>query len=445
MEFFRNKFRSLTSSQFIILGFLLVILAGSLVLMLPFSTNDGRGASFADALFTTTSAVCVTGLIVKDTATYWSSFGQAVILLLIQIGGMGVVTVAVAILSFSGGRIGLMQRFTMQEAISAPHVGGIVKLVKFILGGVFLIEGLGAILFALVFIPEFGLGRGLWYSVFHSISAFCNAGFDLMGIKEEFSSFTSFSGNFIVNITTMFLIVIGGIGFLTWDDIRKNRLHFKRYKMQTKVILSVTLILILLPALFFFFFEEGGRPFGERLLTSFFQSVTTRTAGFNTVDLSRYSETGLLIFILLMIVGGSPGSTAGGMKTTTFAVLLSSAVSVFQRKEHIHFFGRRLPGDTLASASSIFVLYLSLFLTGGMVISSVEGLPLMTALFETGSAIGTVGVSLGLTPYLGQVSRWILIGLMFFGRVGGLTLIYAALRGKSKNGSKFPKEKLTVG
>lgn len=445
MEFFRNKFRSLTSSQFIILGFLLVILTGSLVLMLPFSTNDGRGASFADALFTTTSAVCVTGLIVKDTATYWSSFGQAVILLLIQIGGMGVVTVAVAILSFSGGRIGLMQRFTMQEAISAPHVGGIVKLVKFILGGVFLIEGLGAILFALVFIPEFGLGRGLWYSVFHSISAFCNAGFDLMGIKEEFSSFTSFSGNFIVNITTMFLIVIGGIGFLTWDDIRKNRLHFKRYKMQTKVILSVTLILILLPALFFFFFEEGGRPFGERLLTSFFQSVTTRTAGFNTVDLSRYSETGLLIFILLMIVGGSPGSTAGGMKTTTFAVLLSSAVSVFQRKEHIHFFGRRLPGDTLASASSIFVLYLSLFLTGGMVISSVEGLPLMTALFETGSAIGTVGVSLGLTPYLGQVSRWILIGLMFFGRVGGLTLIYAALRGKSKNGSKFPKEKLTVG
>lgn len=445
MEFFRNKFRSLTSSQFIILGFLLVILTGSLVLMLPFSTNDGRGASFADALFTTTSAVCVTGLIVKDTATYWSSFGQAVILLLIQIGGMGVVTVAVAILSFSGGRIGLMQRFTMQEAISAPHVGGIVKLVKFILGGVFLIEGLGAILFALVFIPEFGPGRGLWYSVFHSISAFCNAGFDLMGIKEEFSSFTSFSGNFIVNITTMFLIVIGGIGFLTWDDIRKNRLHFKRYKMQTKVILSVTLILILLPALFFFFFEEGGRPFAERLLTSFFQSVTTRTAGFNTVDLSRYSETGLLIFILLMIVGGSPGSTAGGMKTTTFAVLLSSAVSVFQRKEHIHFFGRRLPGDTLASASSIFVLYLSLFLAGGMVISSVEGLPLMTALFETGSAIGTVGVSLGLTPYLGQVSRWILIGLMFFGRVGGLTLIYAALRGKSKNGSKFPKEKLTVG
>lgn len=445
MTVLRNKIRHIRSSQIIILGFFVVILLGSLVLMLPFSTRDGRGALFYDALFTATSAVCVTGLIVKDTATYWSEFGQFVILLLIQIGGMGVVTVAVALMAFSGKKVGLMQRSTMQEAISAPQVGGIVKITKFILFSIFVIELVGAILLSIAFIPEFGVVKGTWYSVFHSISAFCNAGFDLMGVKEAFSSLTLYEGNGIVLITIMLLIVIGGLGFLTWEDIKRNLWNFKKYRMQSKVVLSVTLFLLVVPMVYFFFMEYSDKALSERMLSSAFQSVTARTAGFNTTDLSLLSEAGQLLFILLMIIGGSPGSTAGGMKTTTIAVLFSSAFSVFKRREHTHFFGRRLAEDVVYHASAICLLYVVLFLSGGMVISSVEGIPLLSALFETGSAVGTVGLSLGLTPGLGGLSKAILIGLMFFGRVGGLTLIYATLSEKSKDGSKYPQEKITVG
>lgn len=441
----KKRHKHITSFQVIIVGFFSVILLGSLFLMLPWATQDGQGASFGDALFTSTSAVCVTGLILHDTATYWSMFGQGIILFLIQIGGMGVVTVAVAIVAASGRKIGLMQRSTMQEAISAHQVGGIVRLTKFILKTGFLIELTGAILLSFVFCKDFGLGKGIWYSVFHSISAFCNAGFDLIGIREPFSSLTAYADQPIVNITIMALIVIGGIGFLTWADIKKNKWHWKKYRMQSKVILSVTAGLIFFPAVYFFFFEFSHLPLGERIWTSFFQSVTPRTAGFNTVDLSLISETGVLLMILLMITGGSPGSTAGGMKTTTVAVLISSALAVFQKKESAHFYGRRIPDDTIRHAATILLMYLVLFLSGGMIISSVENISLLSALFETGSAIGTVGLSMGITPTLGRLSQGILIGLMFFGRVGGLTLIFAALSERKNTNAKLPQEKITVG
>lgn len=441
----KKRHKHITSFQVIIVGFFSVILLGSLFLMLPWATQDGQGASFGDALFTSTSAVCVTGLILHDTATYWSMFGQGIILFLIQIGGMGVVTVAVAIVAASGRKIGLMQRSTMQEAISAHQVGGIVRLTKFILKTGFLIELTGAILLSFVFCKDFGLGKGIWYSVFHSISAFCNAGFDLIGIREPFSSLTAYADQPIVNITIMALIVIGGIGFLTWADIKKNKWHWKKYRMQSKVILSVTAGLIFFPAVYFFFFEFSHLSLGERIWTSFFQSVTPRTAGFNTVDLSLISETGVLLMILLMITGGSPGSTAGGMKTTTVAVLISSALAVFQKKESAHFYGRRIPNDTIRHAATILLMYLVLFLSGGMIISSVENIPLLSALFETGSAIGTVGLSMGITPTLGRLSQGILIGLMFFGRVGGLTLIFAALSERKNTNAKLPQEKITVG
>ena len=441
----KKRHKHITSFQVIIVGFFSVILLGSLFLMLPWATQDGQGASFGDALFTSTSAVCVTGLILHDTATYWSMFGQGIILFLIQIGGMGVVTVAVAIVAASGRKIGLMQRSTMQEAISAHQVGGIVRLTKFILKTGFLIELTGAILLSFVFCKDFGLGKGIWYSVFHSISAFCNAGFDLIGIREPFSSLTAYADQPIVNITIMALIVIGGIGFLTWADIKKNKWHWKKYRMQSKVILSVTAGLIFFPAVYFFFFEFSHLSLGERIWTSFFQSVTPRTAGFNTVDLSLISETGILLMILLMITGGSPGSTAGGMKTTTVAVLISSALAVFQKKESAHFYGRRIPDDTIRHAATILLMYLVLFLSGGMIISSVENIPLLSALFETGSAIGTVGLSMGITPTLGRLSQGILIGLMFFGRVGGLTLIFAALSERKNTNAKLPQEKITVG
>lgn len=437
--------KHLSSAQIIILGFAAVIFTGSLLLMLPISTRDGQGAIFSDALFTATSAVCVTGLVVQDTATYWSVFGQAVIIILIQIGGMGVVTMAVAVTIFSGRKISLKQRSTMQEAISAHKVGGIVRLTGFILKMTFLFELIGAVVMSPVFCREFGLTRGIWYGIFHSISAFCNAGFDLMGRKTPFSSLTSYSGHPVINITIMSLIVIGGIGFITWDDMKVNKYHIKKYRMQSKVVLVTTSLLIFIPALYFFFFEFLNVPVGERILNSLFQAITPRTAGFNTVDLTLLSETGLAIIIILMLVGGSPGSTAGGMKTTTFAVLISTSVSVFSRREHTQFFGRRIMEDTVRNAATILTMYLTLFLTGGFIISRVEGLPLMACLFETASAVGTVGLTLGITTQLGLVSQIILIILMYFGRVGGLTLVFAALSRRKGNTARLPQEKMTVG
>ena len=437
--------KRLSSSQIIILGFAGAILFGSILLTLPFSTRDGHGALFSDALFTATSAVCVTGLVVQDTATYWSTFGQAVIIALIQIGGMGVVTVAIAISSFSGKQISLKQRSTMQEAISAHKVGGIVRLTGFIIKMTIIFELLGAVIMAPTFCKEFGVLKGIWYAIFHSISAFCNAGFDLMGAKTPYSSLTYFVDNPVINFVIMSLIIIGGIGFMTWDDIKVNKHHVRKYRMQSKVILITTVLLISLPALYFFLFEFGDKPMGERIWSSLFQSVTPRTAGFNTADLTQISETGTAITIMLMLIGGSPGSTAGGMKTTTLAVLFSTAISVFRRREETHFFGRRVNDDTIRNAATILMMYVILFLTGGFLISHIESLPLLTCLYETASAIGTVGLTLGITPNLGIASQIILIVLMYIGRVGGLTLIFSALSGNQGNTARPPQEKITVG
>lgn len=439
-----------SSPQMIIFGFILVNLMGCLLLMLPSSTVEKVGTSFSDALFTSTSAICVTGLVIHDTASYWSMQGQLIIMVLIQIGGMGVITAASAIAILSGKKIGLMQRSTMQESISATQVGGIVRLTGFILRAMLAIELLGAIFMAPVFCEEFGMKKGVWYAVFHSVSAFCNAGFDLMGVNQPFSSLTGFNGNTTINLAIIALIVIGGIGFLTWDDIWHHRLHFHKYRLQSKVILTVTILLILLPALYFYFYEFGRAEWTdlsekERILASAFQSVTPRTAGFNTVDLNRMSEPSQLIMILLMLIGGSPGSTAGGFKTTTLAVLLLTSFAVFFRKEDVQCFGRRIPSETVKNAATILFLYMSLFLLGGVVISCVDQVPLMGALFETSSAIGTVGLSLGLTPQLSLFSHMLLILLMFWGRVGGLTLIFAVVSGHRFTKSKLPQEKITIG
>ncbi|MCM1123873.1 MAG: Trk family potassium uptake protein [Eubacterium sp.] len=444
------KNRKLSSSQIILLGFLGVIAVGTFFLMLPCSKAGTGGAPFLDALFTATSAVCVTGLITNDTATYWSAFGQAVLLCLIQIGGLGVITLAIFITKLSGRKIGLMQRSTMQESIAAPQMGGIVRMVGFILKMVVVIELLGAVALLPVMVMEFGVGKGIWYAVFHSISSFCNAGFDLMGVKEQYSSLTSYTGNVVVNVVVMTLIVVGGIGFLTWDDIKRNRLHLRRYRMQSKVVLSVTCVLLILPALYFYFSEFGTSAWadmstGERVLAALFQSVTTRTAGYNTVDLTKLTEPGQMIMIILMLIGGSPGSTAGGMKVTTFAVLFATAIAVFRRRPNAHVFGRRIPNDTAHYAATVLVLYLSLFLAGGIFIGSVEHMAILPALFEAASAIGTVGITLGITPSLCMASKIVLIILMFLGRVGGMTIVYAALARKHPYVSEFPQEKIMVG
>ncbi len=444
------KRRRLSSSQIILLGFLGVIASGTILLMLPWARAGAGSAPFLDALFTATSATCVTGLITNDTATYWSVFGQTVILCLIQVGGLGVITVAIFITKLSGRKIGLMQRSTMQEAIAAPQMGGIVRMTGFILKMVVVIEALGAAALLPAMIPEFGIVRGIWYAVFHSISSFCNAGFDLMGVKEPYSSLTSYTGDVAVNVIVMVLIVVGGIGFLTWDDVKRNRFHLRRYRMQSKVVLTVTAVLIVLPAVFFYW-KEFGMPgwedmsVGERILASFFQSITTRTAGYNTVDLTQLTQSGQMIMILLMLIGGSPGSTAGGMKVTTLAVLFATAVAVFRRRPNAHIFGRRIPNDTAHYAATVLILYLSLFLAGGIFIGCAENMPIVPALFEAASAIATVGVTLGITPDLCAASKVVLIILMFLGRVGGMTIVYAALSTKHPYVSEFPQEKIMVG
>lgn len=439
------KKKHLTSFQLIILGFAGVILLGTILLMLPVSTLENVSTPFHEAMFTATSAVCVTGLVVKDTGSYWSVFGQMVILVLIQIGGLGVVTMAVSVSLLSGKKISLMQRSTMQDAISAPKVGGIVRLTRFILKGTLLIETAGAILLLPVFLSDYGL-KGSWMAVFHSVSAFCNAGFDILGTADHtFPSLMQYSGNVFINVVIMLLIIIGGIGFLTWDDIYMNKMKFKCYHMQSKIILITTICLILLPAIFFFVYDLKNLSVGERLLAATFQSVTTRTAGFNTINISEMSEASKAVMILLMLIGGSPGSTAGGMKTTTFTILLLNAIATFRSQENAGAFGRRLEYNVIKNAATIAMLYFTLFFVGGIAISIYEDFPLLDCLYEAASAVGTVGLTLGITPELHVFSQVVLIILMYLGRVGGLTLIYAVFFGRNKKNAKLPLEKITVG
>lgn len=441
---------SLTPAKIILGGFFLIIFTGGILLSLPIASKSGQATPFLDAIFTSTSATCVTGLIVHDTYSYWSIFGQAVILLLIQIGGMGVVTLAIAITLFSGKKIGLKQRFVMQESISAPQVGGIIRMTKFIVKGTILFELAGAAIMAIQFCPQVGFVRGLWFSVFHSVSAFCNAGFDLMGnTSGPFSSLTSYTGNPVITLPVMALIVIGGIGFFVWDDIRTNNLRYKYYHLQTKIVLVTTFLLIVIPAALLFIFEFsraewGEMPVGERILASLFQSVTPRTAGFNTVDLNELSMSAQLLCIIMMLIGGSPGSTAGGIKTTTFALAFLCIRSAFQNQESIQCCKRRIPYDILRNAIAIMTMYLSMFLLASFLISWADDVAIKTSAFEASSAIATVGLSLGITADLGAFSKILLMLLMYFGRVGGLTMLYA-LTNRNKLPVMLPQERITVG
>ena len=445
-----KKNRQLSPSQIIPLSFFAMILLGTLLLMLPFATRDGRGADLETALFTATSASCVTGLVLQDTAQYWTLFGQIVILCLIQVGGMGIVTMAVIISMFSGRKIGLKERWVMQESIAAPQVGGIVRMTGMILKVTLAVELAGAALLALSFCRTMNVGKGLWYALFHSVSAFCNAGFDLMGIKEPCSSLTAFTGDAIVNITLVLIILIGGIGFATWNDVREHGLRINRYSQQSKIILVTSLVLVLGGFCFMFFYEFALPQWaelspGQRTLAALFQTVTPRTAGFNTVDLNAMSGAGKLVMLCLMLIGGAPGSTAGGFKMTTIAVLLLCVRAAYRGRESAEAFGRRVPDQSIRNAAAVFMLYILLFVGVGIAICCIDGVGLMPALFEAASAVATVGLSLGITAQLSTVSHLLLILLMFFGRVGGLTLIYAVSTGDGPTGARLPMGRVTVG
>ena len=437
--------KKLSSFQIIITGFLTVILIGTFLLCLPIAGKTGRWTPLEDALFTATSAVCVTGLVVRDTATAWSGFGQTVILLLIQIGGLGIVSVTAFIATLSGKRISLLQRSMLQESISAHQVGGIIRMTGFLFRVAFIAEALGAVAMLPVFCMRFG-ARGIWMAVFHSLSAFCNAGFDVMGTSTgEFSSFTGVGSSLGIVIPACLLIVVGGIGFLTWNDIAEHGFHLRKYRMQSKAILAVTAVLIAVPAVLFFFIDFSGYGLKERICLSLFHAVTPRTAGFNTADLGSMSSAGRALTTALMLIGGSPGSTAGGMKTTTVAVLLATAAAVFRRRKNPQMFGRRIEEQAVRSASTLLLMYLFLTVTAAFVISTIEGLPFGVCAFEAASAIGTVGLSLGITPSVGLVSHLILMLLMFLGRVGGLTVMFAAVRSNGSEVAQRPVEKINVG
>ena len=439
-----KQFR-LSGSQSILLGFLTMIAAGALLLMLPVSTKTEEWTSFTDAFFTATSASCVTGLVVYDTATHWSVFGQIVILTMIQIGGMGVVTMTTILSRLIGKKLSLQARTTLQEAVSAPNLGEILKYTRFICIGTVIFEAAGAVIMAPVFMSEYGVIKGLWISVFTSISAFCNAGFDLNGSHGPFSSMVPYMDNPVIVITLVLLILTGGLGFLTWLDIRKHGLKFSRYSTQSKIIIAMEIVLVFLPMIYLFFGEYDYLPFGQRFLASLFQAVTPRTAGFNTTDYNFFSGTGILLTVILMLIGGAPGSTAGGMKITTVAVLFFTMISVFKHEKSPAVFKRRIRSEAIYGAIAVFMLDVMITLTGAMLISKIEHVAFLKTLFESASAVATVGLSMGITPGLSTLSKVILIFSMYMGRVGGLTLVFAAITRKSTGNRQYPADNIAVG
>lgn len=452
----KNLFRKLyhvrshlTQTQFIASGFLGIILTGTLLLMLPVSSRTGEVSSFLNCLFTATSASCVTGLVVYDTWSHWSFFGQMVILSLIQIGGLGFVTIGVFLSIVLRRRIGLKERGLMQESVNTLQIGGVVRLAKRIVIGTVFFEGLGASLLAIRFIPQYGPGRGIYYSIFHAISAFCNAGFDLMGWQGPYSSLVGYYNDWLVNLVIMSLIVIGGIGFIVWEDLSRHRLHFRRYMLHTKIVLLTTVVLIFGSAWLFYCFESGnllvGMDTGGKILTSLFSSVTARTAGFNTVDTGALTDASKMLTVLLMFVGGSPGSTAGGVKTTTIIVIYLHLWSTIQRTHGVNAFGRRLEDEVLKQSSAIFMINLTLAMTVSMFIMATQKYPVMDVLFETFSAIGTAGMTTGITRGLNPASRLAVAFLMYCGRVGSLSFALSFTQRKKVARVRQPVGRISIG
>ena len=435
--------------QIIALSFLGIIVAGTLLLLLPFATREGESTTLLDAAFTAVSATCVTGLIVHDTFRHWTLFGQLVILVMIQLGGLGLMAFSVTFSLLLRRRIGLKERGILQESVNTLQIGGIVKLVRQMLLGTLLFEGLGALLLSIRFIGDFGVGKGLYYGIFHSISAFCNGGFDLMGVWEAGSSMTYYAGDPLVNLTLIALIMIGGTGFLVWDDLLKDKWHFRRYRLHTKLVLSMSAILLFGGALLFYLLERGGilagEPVGKQILLSLFQSATTRTAGFNTAKTAALGDSSKLWMAMLMFVGGNPGSTAGGIKTTTLAVLLIYLRSTLRRTKGAEMFGRRLEEEAVKRAAAILTLSLMLDLFGTLALTALEQLPLADVLFEVVSALGTVGISVGITGGLSAVSKLILMFLMYCGRMGSLTFALIFTENRQTSPAQKPTERISVG
>lgn len=432
-------------------SFACIILIGTLLLLLPISTKSGRSVGAMTALFTATSATCVTGLVLADTWRTWSAFGQGVLLILIQLGGLGFMTVATLFSLALGKRIGLSQRLLMVSTLNLNDMDGVVRMVRHALLGTFLLEGAGAVVLSACFIPELGPGRGIWYGIFHSVSAFCNAGFDLMGETAPFYSLAGYADHPVVLFTVMVLIVVGGLGFFVWEDVWGHR-RWRDFSLYTKIVLTMTGVLIAGGAVFYFLAEchnpatLGPMPVWEKALNALFQSVTMRTAGFNTIDQAGLKDSSQVLSILLMLVGGSSGSTAGGLKTATVAVLLLSVRAGLRGTPEVTLRGRTVSHARVMNAVTLALTAVLLFLSASMALSLAEALPFLPCAYEVASAMGTVGVTTGLTPGLSQFGRLLIIVLMYTGRVGLLSFSIAFLaKGRNAGKLKYPTFDIMIG
>ena len=445
----QKLFRNISQTRLIALSFALVILTGTLLLCLPIASQEHEWTDFIDALFTATSATCVTGLIVFDTYTHWSLFGQLVILLMIQIGGIGLMTIITMLFIFMKKKIGVHERMILMQSAGTMRISGVIRLIKKIFLGTLLIETTGAILLAFRFIPILGVTKGLYYSVFHSISAFCNAGFDLMGYFEPFSSLTGFQTDWYLNLIIMLLIIIGGIGFLVWMDIVTFKTSFSKYQLHSKIILITTAILLVTGFIGFLLLEQQhslkGMSFGDQVLSSLFMSVTTRTAGYNTIDLNTLSPSGTLLSVILMAIGGSPGSTAGGIKTSTVALIFLTMASMTKGESDVTLFKKRLENRLIKQAAIIIMVYGAGILLSTILMCHIEQASLTSVLFETSSAIGTAGLTQGLTPSLNLFSRLLLIIMMFGGRIGAVSLLLVFREHEKSAPVSRPTEKILIG
>ena len=444
----KNKPLKLSPNRSIALGFLAIILAGALLLMLPAANRTGQSLSFLDSLFTATSATCVTGLVAADTWTQFNLLGQVILLILIQVGGLGYMTMVLMASVLLKRKIGLKQRSLMVESVSAQRLSDALTLLRYILGGTAAIEGIGAVLLAFRFIPELGFAQGLWYAVFHSVSAFCNAGFDLMGFREPYSSLTHYVFDPLVNVTVCALVLLGGLGFLVWRDVWEKGIHFRRYSLHAKIMLTASAILVIGGTALFWFAERdnllAGMSPAEQALVSLFQAVSPRTAGFNTVDLARLTSGGGLLTIMLMFIGAGPGSTGGGVKITTVAVCLLTLASYVRGRREVGAFNRRLDEEQIHRSAAGVTLYMTFIGLGGFLMLATQPFPLQDALFELFSAMSTVGLSTGITRALSPFNRGLLIVMMYCGRIGSLSMMMAlAERGAPR--VKDPVEHITIG
>lgn len=443
----KHKF---TPVQTLAIGFALLIFVGAILLTLPISSKSGKTTPFLTALFTSTSAVCVTGLVVVDTGTYWSYFGKLVIMILIETGGLGFMSFTTLVAFVFGKRITLRQRLVMQEALNSFSIQGLVKLVKYLLIGTFSIEAIGASLLAIKFIPEYGIRKGIFFSIFHSVSAYCNAGFDLIG---NFNGLVPFQSNFVINFTIMALIILGGLGFIVQSEIYEYR-NFKKFSLHTKVVIFTTILLIIIGAILFFALESSNPDtmeplsIGGKVLASFFASVTPRTAGFNTLDTTKMTIASKVITIILMFIGASPGSTGGGIKTTTAAALFMTVVSVIKGRQDTEILNKRLPKEIIYRALSVVAISLTVVVIDVIILSITEkGAQFIELLYETTSAFGTVGLSLNFTTRLSIVGKIIITLTMYIGRVGPMTIALALARKQRNSNSsiKYPEDKILIG